>query len=160
MEIIQIRINVYIRSFKRKEKHSKERKKTYEHVLHLHLRNLRIILNGSSLTTWLHVPSDKNCKILKTRKYNSDWVLAHLSRRLKVELIVYTCSGVCRCQPFSNIYISEASRPIAIKFNLKHHLGGGKAAWGFGADQFRTMVSMATGSSHRVMMGNRGPMVL
>ena len=81
--------------------------------------------------------------------------LAHLSRRLKGELIVYPCSGVrlrC-CQPFSNMNISEASRPIAIKFYLKHHWGGGKAAWGFGGDQFRTLVSMATDSSHRVTMG-------
>ena len=48
---------------------------------------------------------------------------------------------------------SEARRLIAIKFYLKHHWGGGKAAWGFGADQFRTLVSMATDSSHRVIMG-------
>ena len=48
---------------------------------------------------------------------------------------------------------SEASRPIAIKFYLRHHWDGGKAAWGFSADQFRTLVSMATGSSHRVIMG-------
>ena len=71
--------------------------------------------------------------------------------------MVYPCSGVRRCcrrySPFSNIYISEASRPIAIKFYLKHHWGGGKAAWGFGADQFRTLVSMATDSSHRVIIG-------
>ena len=82
--------------------------------------------------------------------------LAHLSRRLKGELIVYPCSGVRRCRrrsPFSNMNISEASWPIAIKFYLKHHWGGGKAAWGFGADQFRTLVSMATDSSHRVIMG-------
>ena len=49
--------------------------------------------------------------------------------------------------------ISEANRPIAIKFYLKHHWGGGKAAWDFGANQFRTLVSMATDSSHRVIMG-------
>ena len=49
--------------------------------------------------------------------------------------------------------ISEASWPITIKFYLKHHWGGGKAAWGFGADQFRTLVSMATDSSHIVIMG-------
>ena len=44
---------------------------------------------------------------------------------------------------------------ITIKFYLKHHRGGGKAAWGFGADQFRTLVFMATdtSSSHRVIMG-------
>ena len=51
--------------------------------------------------------------------------------------------------------ISEASRPIAIKFYLKHHWVWGKAAWGFGGDQFRTLVSMATYSSHRVIMGKR-----
>ena len=89
--------------------------------------------------------------------------LAHLSRRLKGELIVYPCSGVrrrCRrrrrrrrCPPFSNMNISEASWPIAIKFYLMHHWGGGKAAWGFYADQFRNLVSMATDSSHRVIMG-------
>ena len=91
---------------------------------------------------------------------NGSILLAHLSRRLKGVLIVYQCSGVrrcrrrrCRCQPFSNMNISEASLPITIKFYLKHHWGGGKAAWGFGADQFRTLVSMATDSSYRVIMG-------
>ena len=54
---------------------------------------------------------------------------------------------------FSNMNISETSRPIAIKFYLKHHWGGGKAAVGFDPDQIRTLVSMATDSSHRVLMG-------
>ena len=49
--------------------------------------------------------------------------------------------------------ISEASRLMAIKFYLKHHWGLGKAAWGFGANQFRTLVSVAADSSHRVIMG-------
>ena len=88
-------------------------------------------------------------------------LLAYLSRRLKDELIVYPCSGVrrcryrrrcCRCQPFSNMNISKASRPIAIKFYLKHHWGEGRAAWGFCADQSRTLDSIATDSSHRVIM--------
>ena len=48
--------------------------------------------------------------------------------------------------------ILVASRLIAIKFNLKHHWGRGKAAWVFGADQFRTQASMATDSFHRVIM--------
>ena len=52
--------------------------------------------------------------------------------------------------------ISEISRPITIKFYLKHHWGGGKAAFGFGADQIRTLVTMATDSSHRVIMGEKG----
>ena len=51
--------------------------------------------------------------------------------------------------------ISETSRPIATKFYLKHHWGGEKAALGFGADQIRTLVPMATDSSHRVIMGKR-----
>ena len=44
---------------------------------------------------------------------------------------------------------------MAIKFYMKHHWGGGKAALGFGADQIRTLVSMETDSSHRVKMGKR-----
>ena len=38
---------------------------------------------------------------------------------------------------------------------MKHHWGGGKAALGFGTDQIRTLVSMATDSSHMVIMGKR-----
>ena len=60
-----------------------------------------------------------------------------------------------RAATLSNMNISETSRQIAIKFYLKHHWGGGKAALGFGADQFKTLVSMATDSSHRVIMGKR-----
>ena len=41
------------------------------------------------------------------------------------------------------------------QFYLKHHWGGGKAALCFSADQIRTLVSMATDSSHRVIMGKR-----
>ena len=51
--------------------------------------------------------------------------------------------------------ISENSRPITIKFYLKHQLGGGKAALGFGPDWIRTLISMATDSSHRVIMGEK-----
>ena len=53
----------------------------------------------------------------------------------------------------SNKNISDTSRPIAIKYCLKHHWGGEKAAYGFGPDWIRTLVSMATVSSHRVIMG-------
>ena len=52
----------------------------------------------------------------------------------------------------SNINISATNGPIAIKFYLKDHWGGGKAALGFGPDQIGTVVSMATDSSHRVIM--------
>ena len=51
--------------------------------------------------------------------------------------------------------ISAASKQIATKFYLKHHWGGGKAALGFGPDRIRTLVSMATDSSHRVIMGGK-----
>ena len=63
---------------------------------------------------------------------------------------------MCQClrlSTFSNMNISETSRPIAIKFYLKHHWGGGKASVPFDPDQIRTLVSMATDSSHRVIMG-------
>ena len=43
------------------------------------------------------------------------------------------------------------SKPIGTKFHLKHYLGGG----GFRPDWIRTLVSMATDSSHRVIMGKR-----
>ena len=49
---------------------------------------------------------------------------------------------------FSNLNISKTKRPIAIKFYLKHHWGGEKLALGFGPGGIRTLVSMATDSSH------------
>ena len=49
--------------------------------------------------------------------------------------------------------ISETSQPIKIKFHLEHHWGGGLAALDFQPNQFRTLVSMATDSSHRAVMG-------
>ena len=48
--------------------------------------------------------------------------------------------------------ISVASGPIATKFYLKHHWVGGKAALGFWPDRIKSLVSMATKSSHRVIM--------
>ena len=47
--------------------------------------------------------------------------------------------------------ISATSWPIGMKFYLKHHWGGGKASVGFDPDRIRTLVSMATVSSHRVI---------
>ena len=49
--------------------------------------------------------------------------------------------------------IAETSWPTAIKFHLEHYLGGELTALGFGLDRIRTLVSMATDSSHRVIMG-------
>ena len=53
----------------------------------------------------------------------------------------------------SDMNISETSRPIIIKFHLKHHWDRGFAALGFGPDWIRTLVSMATDVAHRVMLG-------
>ena len=53
----------------------------------------------------------------------------------------------------SNMNISKTRGPIATKFYLKHHWGGGKPALGFGPGWIRTLVFMATDSSHRVIMG-------
>ena len=58
-----------------------------------------------------------------------------------------------RALTLSNMNISATSWPIGMKFYLKHHWGGGKASVGFDPDQIRTLVSMATDSSHRVIMG-------
>ena len=60
---------------------------------------------------------------------------------------------MCVCvSTLSNMNISETSGQIATKFYLKHW-GGGKAAQGLGPDRIGTLVSMATDSSHRVIMG-------
>ena len=70
------------------------------------------------------------------------------------ELIVYPWSGVRPLSStISNMNISATSGPITTKFYLKHHWVGGKAALGLGQDRIRTLVSMATESSYRVIMG-------
>ena len=58
-----------------------------------------------------------------------------------------------RGSTLSKANISASSQPIAIKFYQKHHWGGGKVASGFGPGRIRTLVSMATDSSHRLTMG-------
>ena len=61
-----------------------------------------------------------------------------------------------RALTLSNMNISATSWPIGMKFYLKHHWGGGKASVRFDPDRIRTLVSMATDSSHRVIMGKNG----
>ena len=94
-------------------------------------------------------------KFYKVSYYFLYAFLAHLSRRLIGELIVYQSSRrpCVGASTFSNMNISETSRQIAVKFDLKHHWGGGKVSVGFDPDLIRTLVSMATDSSHRVIMG-------
>ena len=75
------------------------------------------------------------------------------------ELIVYQSSRRPSVRPsvrvstLSNMNISATSKLIATKFYLNHHWGGGKAASGFWPDRIGTLVSMATDSSHRAIMG-------
>ena len=52
----------------------------------------------------------------------------------------------------SNMNISATSGPVTMKFYQKHHWDGGKAALGFGPDWIKTLFSMATNSSYRVIM--------
>ena len=63
-------------------------------------------------------------------------LLAHLSRRLIGELIVYPCSGVrrrcrrcccrrCRRPPFSNVFFSETAWQIKAKFYVEAPWKGG-----------------------------------
>ena len=61
--------------------------------------------------------------------------------------------GIVRLSTLSNMNISEISWLIVIKFHQKHHWGVGLTPLGFGPDRIRTLVSMATDSSHRVIMG-------
>ena len=69
-------------------------------------------------------------------------------------MCVCVCVRACVCPlTISNMNISKTRGPIATKFYLKHHWGGGKPALGFGPGRIRTLVSMATDSSHRVIMG-------
>ena len=67
------------------------------------------------------------------------------------ELIVYQSS--CRLSVCLWTNISATNGPIVTEFYLNHHWGGGKAALGFWPDRIGTLVSMATDSSHRVIMG-------
>ena len=90
---------------------------------------------------------------------NCPWFISSPEPKVQGELIVWDSSrrssvrASMRLSTLSNINISEISWLIVIKFHSKHHWGWGLAALGFGPDQIRTLVSMATDSSHRVIMG-------
>ena len=86
-----------------------------------------------------HIRSDKGSqrKILLIGKFNRRKtqrivLLAHLSRRLLGELIVYPCPGVRRClrrrrcrSQFSNIFSSKTARPIKAKYYVEPPWKGG-----------------------------------
>ena len=88
------------------------------------------------------------------------FLLAHLSRRLTGELIVYQSSrrpSVRGCVRLSvNTFKHEYLCNQSADWNeilSKASFGWGKASVGFGPDRIRTLVSMATDSSHRLIMG-------
>ena len=62
------------------------------------------------------------------------------------------CQSVC-LSTHLNVNTSGTSGPIVNKFYLKHHWGWGKAALGFEQDRIEILMSMATDSSHMVIMG-------
>ena len=89
--------------------------------------------------------------------------LAHLSRRLIGELIVYPCSGVrpssvrpSSVRPssstISKIFFSEIAGPIVLILHIHHLQVGGKNNCVFCFDRIRTLVAMATYASHRLIM--------
>ena len=79
-------------------------------------------------------------------KAQGDLIVYRTSCRLSV------CLSVC-LWTFSNSNISATSGPIVTIFLLNNHWGEGKAALGFRPDRIRTLVSMATDRSHRIIMG-------
>ena len=106
----------------------------------------------------------KSLKCKPTPKLLTQYVLAHLSRRLIGELIVYPCSGVRPSvrRPFvrrpssstiSKIFFSETAGPIVLILHIHHlQVGGKNNCVFFCFDRIRTLVAMATYASHRLIM--------
>ena len=73
-------------------------------------------------------------------------VLAHLSRRLIGELIVYPYSGVrrrrCRRPPFSNVFSSETASSIKAKFYVEPPWEGGTKVYINGPGHMTKMAAM------------------
>ena len=117
-------------------------------------------VNQTIYKTWLiHVQvSGGNSSVPKIRLVTEN-IFSSPEPKAQGELIVWDSSrhpsvrsSVC-ASTVSNINIPETSLPIIIKFHQEHHWGRGLAVFGFGLDRIRTLVSMATDSSHRVIMG-------
>ena len=70
------------------------------------------------------------------------------------ELVGWDSSRRLSMRPFtlSDMNISKTSLSIIINFHLKHYWGGGLTTLGFRQDRIRTLVSMVTDSSHRVIV--------
>ena len=69
----------------------------------------------------------------------------------------FECLFVYENLPVQTKIINGRSR---MKFYLKHRWGGGKASVGFDLDLIRTLVSMATVSSHRNTVGKGHHLIL
>ena len=136
-------------------------KHTHTHSLHTRTQQLRVVPDEKNMGGGVRGRALKAKHYVFARGGGGGWrgcFLAHLSRRLtrwayRMGLEPASVRVCVRPSTLSNMNISETSRPITIKFYLKHHWGGGKAALCFGADQIRTLI--ATDSSHRVIMGKR-----
>ena len=80
----------------------------------------------------------------------SNSLLAHLSKRLIGELIVYPCSAVrrrcrrccCRRPPFSNVFSSETNWPIKAKFYVEPPWDGGTKVYRDGSGHITKMSAM------------------
>ena len=73
--------------------------------------------------------------------------------RLELASVCLSVHPCVRLFALSNMNIPEIRCPIKIKFHLEHHWGGESTALGLRPDRIRILVSMATDSSHRVIMG-------
>ena len=96
------------------------------------------------------------CKPMVLSLNSEPQFLAHLSRRLIGELIVYPCSGVRPSvrpsSTISKIFFSETAGPIVLILHIHHLQVGGKNNCVFCFDQIRTLVTMVTYASHRLTM--------
>ena len=80
---------------------------------------------------------------------HSSFLVAHLSQRLTKKAYrkeFEPASVRPSVHTFKHEYV-RGMRPITIKFYLKHHWGGVKAALGFGAIQVRSLVMGRTALS-------------
>ena len=97
------------------------------------------------------IPMGTNCAPLVAD------LLAHLSRRLIGELLVYPCSVVCpsvrrpsvRRPQFQR---SSSLKPLVLILHIHHLQVGGKNSCVFCFDRIRTLVTMVTYASHRLIM--------
>ena len=101
-----------------------------------------LIMHQSFVTTW-----QGKCAVF----------LAHLSRRLIGELIVY--KGICLLSVRQHFQTTSPLKPRSrffSYFTYSIYRSGERIIVFFCSGRIRTLVAMATYSSHRLMMGKRG----